>query len=134
MCTAGLVFCLCGGLLIAAHQLLANASPYRALWCGAGCPSQGKGMIEALAIALGLSAQDPFFWMPLVFMLLFFAIIVAGTVLDGFDIGVGCLTLFAPKESRQRMLSLLYPWGVAHEFWLFLALGPFVAFFPQEGD
>lgn len=88
-------------------------------------------MIEALAIALGLSAQDPFFWMPLVFMLLFFAIIVAGTVLDGFDIGVGCLTLFAPKESRQRMLSLLSPWRDANEFWLFLGLGLFVSVFPK---
>lgn len=88
-------------------------------------------MIDSLAIALGLGSQDPAFWMPLVFMAIFFAIIVAGTVLDGFDIGVGCLVLFAPAELRPRMLSLLSPWRDANEFWLFLGLGVFVAAFPH---
>lgn len=87
-------------------------------------------MIDSLAIALGLGSQDPAFWMPLVFMALFFAVIVAGTVLDGFDIGVGCLVLFAPADLRPRMLSLLSPWRDANEFWLFLGLGLFVAAFP----
>ena len=63
-------------------------------------------MIDSLAIALGLGSHDPAFWMPLVVIVLFFAIIVAGTVLDGFDIGVGCLALFAPAELRPRMLAL----------------------------
>ncbi|MCC2594935.1 cytochrome d ubiquinol oxidase subunit II [Pusillimonas sp. MFBS29] len=88
-------------------------------------------MIEALATALGLSAQDPSFWMPLAFMVILFAVIVAGTVLDGFDIGVGCLTLFAPAASGPRMLSLLSPWRDANEFWLFLGLGLFVCVFPK---
>ena len=88
-------------------------------------------MIDALAMALGLSVQDPYFWMPLVFMLLLFVVIVAGTVLDGFDIGVGCLTLFAPQASRRRMLSLLSPWRDANEFWLFLGLGLFISVFPK---
>ncbi|MGB6103388.1 MAG: cytochrome d ubiquinol oxidase subunit II [Pusillimonas sp.] len=88
-------------------------------------------MIDSLAAALGLGTQDPSFWMPLVFMALFFAIIVAGTVLDGFDVGVGCLALLAPPESRQRMLSLLSPWRDANEFWLFLGLGLFVSAFPK---
>ncbi|MDS1140709.1 cytochrome d ubiquinol oxidase subunit II [Pusillimonas sp. SM2304] len=88
-------------------------------------------MIDSLAGALGLGAQDPAFWMPLIFMALFFAIIVAGTVLDGFDIGVGSLVLFAPADLRPRMLSLLSPWRDANEFWLFLGLGLFVAAFPK---
>ena len=88
-------------------------------------------MIASFAISLGLSAQDPAFWMPLVFMALLFAIIVAGTVLDGFDIGVGCLALFAPADLRPRMLSLLSPWRDANEFWLFLGMGLFVAAFPN---
>jgi cytochrome bd ubiquinol oxidase subunit II len=88
-------------------------------------------MISPLAAALGLSPHDPTFWMPLVFMALFFAIIVAGTVLDGFDIGVGCLALFAPSDLRPRMLSLLSPWRDANEFWLFLGMGLFVAAFPK---
>lgn len=88
-------------------------------------------MIASLALSLGFNALDPAFWMPLVFMGLLFVIIVAGTVLDGFDIGVGCLALFAPKELRPRMLSLLSPWRDANEFWLFLGMGLFVAAFPN---
>ncbi|NYT80415.1 cytochrome d ubiquinol oxidase subunit II [Alcaligenaceae bacterium] len=88
-------------------------------------------MIDSLAVALGLGAQDPSFWMPLVFMALFYGIVVAGTVLDGFDIGVGCLVLFAPRELRPRMLSLLSPWRDANEFWLFLGMGLFVTAFPN---
>src|SRR5690606_1521934 len=90
-------------------------------------------MTDTLATALGLSAQDPSFWMPLVFMALLFTIIAAGTILDGFDIGVGCLALFAPASSRQRMLSLLSPWRDANEFWLFLGLGLFICAFPKAG-
>src|SRR5690606_8747975 len=71
------------------------------------------------------------FWMPLVFMGLLFAIVVAATLLDGFDIGVGCLALFAPPALRPRMLALLSPWRDANEFWLFLGLGLFVAAFPK---
>lgn len=88
-------------------------------------------MIATLATALGVNAHDPAFWMPLVFMALLFAIIVAGTVLDGFDIGVGCLALFAPADLRPRMLSLLSPWRDANEFWLFLGMGVFVTAFPN---
>ena len=88
-------------------------------------------MIEALAAALDLSTQDPAFWMPLAFMMMLFAIIVAGTMLDGFDIGVGCLVLFAPPEHRPRMLALLSPWRDANEFWLLLGMGLFMVAFPH---
>lgn len=88
-------------------------------------------MIDSFANALGLGAHDPAFWMPLAFLALFFLIIVAGTVLDGFDIGVGCLSLLAPDSLRPRMLSLLSPWRDANEFWLFLGLGLFVCAFPK---
>src|SRR3546814_20592855 len=87
-------------------------------------------MIASLASVLGVSAQDPSFWMPLALMGLLFAIIVAGTVLGGFDIGVGCLTLFAPHELRARMMSLLGPLSDANEFLLFLGMGLFAAAFP----
>ena len=88
-------------------------------------------IVDTLVELLGFSAEDPAFWMPLVFMGLLFAIVVAATLLDGFDIGVGCLTLIAPRELRPRMLSLLSPWRDANEFWLFLGLGVFVAAFPN---
>ncbi|MBV6304797.1 cytochrome d ubiquinol oxidase subunit II [Candidimonas humi] len=88
-------------------------------------------MIDSLAASLGMSSHDPAFWMPLAFMGVLYAVIVAGTVLDGFDIGVGCLTLFAPAELRPRMASLLSPWRDANEFWLFLGMGLFVSAFPN---
>jgi cytochrome d ubiquinol oxidase subunit II len=88
-------------------------------------------MIDSLALALGLGAQDPAFWMPLAFMALLFVAIVAGAVLGGFDIGVGCLVLFASPSLRGRMLSLLSPWRDANEFWLLLGIGLFMAAFPK---
>ncbi len=88
-------------------------------------------MISYLAVLLGVSAQDPSFWMPLVLIGLLFGIIVAGAVLGGFDIGVGCLLPFAPAELRARMLSLLGPWRDANEFWLFLGMGLFATAFPN---
>src|SRR5690606_16994147 len=110
-------------LFVVSGRILPDAAAYCPLRGRADSQKKGARMIDSLAIALGLGTQDPAFWMPLIFMGLFFAIIVAGTVLDGFDVGVGCLALFAPAELRPRMLSLLSPWRDANEFWLFLGLG-----------
>jgi len=88
-------------------------------------------MIDTLALAMGLSADAPEFWLPLVFMGLLFVVVLAGMVLDGFDIGVGCLSVFAPESLRPRMLALLNPWRDANEFWLFLGMGLFMAAFPR---
>ncbi|QIM48925.1 cytochrome d ubiquinol oxidase subunit II [Pusillimonas sp. DMV24BSW_D] len=87
-------------------------------------------MIDSLVALLGLQAHDPHFWMPLAFMFLFFALVVAGTVLDGFDIGVGCLVPFASPVLRMRMLALLSPWRDANEFWLLLGLTLLATAFP----
>lgn len=92
-------------------------------------------MIDSLVNLLGFSAHDPLFWMPLVFMAVLFAVITAGALLDGFDIGVGCLLLLAPTASRTRMMALLGPWRDANAYWLFLGLGLFVSVFPKAwGD
>src|SRR5690606_16044131 len=80
---------------------------------------------------LGVSAHDPAFWMPLIFMVVLFAIIVAGALLGGFDVGVGCLILFAPPHTRTRMMVLLGPWRDANAYWLFLGLGVLLAAFPK---
>lgn len=87
-------------------------------------------MIETLAASMGLAPGDPAFWMPLSFMLLLFLVIAAGTVFDGFDIGVGILVQWAPAQDRGRMMGLLSPWRDANEFWLLLGLGLFAAAFP----
>lgn len=88
-------------------------------------------MIESLTGALGLEMADAAFWMPLAMVVLLFAITVAGVVLDGFDIGVGCLLPFASAKKRARMLALLSPWRDANEFWLILGLGLLVSAFPH---
>lgn len=88
-------------------------------------------MIQHLAATLSLAPSDPAFWLPLVFLLILFGTVLAGTLLDGFDIGVGCLSLVAPASLRPRMLSLLNPWRDANEFWLFLGLGIFALAFPN---
>jgi cytochrome d ubiquinol oxidase subunit II len=87
-------------------------------------------MIDTLAASLGLNANDPAFWMPLVFMGMFFLLIAAGTVLDGFDLGVGILLQLAPQSERGRMMGLLSPWRDANEFWMLLGIGLFAAAFP----
>jgi cytochrome d ubiquinol oxidase subunit II len=87
-------------------------------------------LIAALAASLGLTPDDPSFWMPLVFMGMLFVLIVAGTVLDGFDLGVGILLRLAPVDERGRMMALLSPWRDANEFWLLLGVGLFAAAFP----
>ncbi|KDB66880.1 cytochrome oxidase subunit II domain protein [Bordetella bronchiseptica B20-10725633] len=87
-------------------------------------------MIATLAASLGLSPDDPSFWMPLVFVGLLLLLMAAGIVLDGFDIGVGLLLQLAPSEERGRMMGLLSPWRDANEFWPLLGLGLFVSAFP----
>ena len=87
-------------------------------------------MIDTLAASMGLAASDPAFWMPLAFMFLLFLAVAAGTVFDGFDIGVGILVQWAPEQDRGRMMGLLSPWRDANEFWLLLGLGLFAAAFP----
>jgi len=86
--------------------------------------------MDTLALALGMHPQAPEFWLPLALMGLLFIVVLAGMVLDGFDIGVGCLSVFAPSHLKPRMLALLSPWRDANEFWLFLGLGLFMAAFP----
>ncbi|HLR30636.1 MAG TPA: cytochrome d ubiquinol oxidase subunit II, partial [Paenalcaligenes sp.] len=87
-------------------------------------------MIDFLAAALGVSASDPFFWLPLLFFALFVLVSFLGMLLDGFDIGVGCLIGVAPQELRARMLGLLSPWRDANELWLLMGLGVLATVFP----
>ena len=87
-------------------------------------------MIDYLAAAMSLSTGDPAFWLPLVFFAGFILVSFLGMVLDGFDIGVGCLTVVAPAALRGRMLSLLNPWRDANELWLLMGLGFLATAFP----
>ncbi len=87
-------------------------------------------MIATLAASLGLEVTQPAFWMPLLMMALLLALILGGTLFDGFDIGVGVLLRTAPASERPAMMVGLSPWRDANEFWLLLALGLFLSAFP----
>ena len=87
-------------------------------------------MISALAASLGLGVTQPDFWMPLLMMLLLLALILGGTLFDGFDIGVGVLLRTAPASERPAMMVGLSPWRDANEFWFLLAIGLFLSAFP----
>jgi cytochrome d ubiquinol oxidase subunit II len=87
-------------------------------------------MIATLAASLGLAVTQPAFWMPLLMMVLLLALILGGTLFDGFDIGVGVLLRTAPASERPVMMVGLSPWRDINEFWLFLALGLFLSAFP----
>ena len=87
-------------------------------------------MITTLTGALGLSAHDSLFWIPLAFALLLLITVIALVLLDGIDIGVGCLLLLAPTALRKTMMQRLNPWRDANELWLFLVIGLFLAVFP----
>jgi len=87
-------------------------------------------VIEHLARSLGLMPSDPAFWLPLTLMAALVVIVVAGTVLDGFDIGVGLLLGVVNSRQREHMIRMLGPWRDANDFWLLLGAGLFVTAFP----
>lgn len=86
--------------------------------------------MQTLSGALGLATHDAAFWTPLLLVGLFFLATVAATILDGFDIGVGCLLVFGTPDEGLRMMGLLGPWRDANGFWLFLGLGLLATAFP----
>ena len=87
-------------------------------------------MIQTLATVLGVQVSDPAFWLPLVFFAAFFVVSFFGLLLDGFDIGVGCLAAVTPVSLHARMFSLLNPWRDANELWLFMGVGLLATVFP----
>ena len=56
--------------------------------------------------------------------LLFIAIIAAYVVLDGFDLGVGIIHPFVPRDDREKRLSLnaIGPVWDGNETWLVMVL------------
>lgn len=60
------------------------------------------------------------------------AVLLAGyTVLDGFDLGVGCWFLFARNEkARDTMINAIGPFWDGNEVWLLTAGGALFAAFP----
>jgi cytochrome d ubiquinol oxidase subunit II len=68
--------------------------------------------------------------MPLVFLFLMGASVLAYVVLDGFDLGVGMLMPAASEAEQSVMVSSIGPFWDANETWLVLGIGILLAAFP----
>ncbi|MEM7694487.1 MAG: cytochrome d ubiquinol oxidase subunit II [Pseudomonadota bacterium] len=73
---------------------------------------------------------DPNVWLPLAFAGLMGLSILVYVVLDGFDLGVGNLFLFAGEKERDRMIASIGPFWDANETWLVMAVGLLLVAFP----
>ncbi|MCP5433342.1 MAG: cytochrome d ubiquinol oxidase subunit II [Alphaproteobacteria bacterium] len=73
---------------------------------------------------------DPAIWLPLVFAGLMGLSILIYVVLDGFDLGVGILFLFAEEDDKDIMVSSIGPFWDANETWLVMAVGLLLVAFP----
>jgi cytochrome d ubiquinol oxidase subunit II len=68
--------------------------------------------------------------LPLVFMFLMGASVLAYVVLDGYDLGVGMLMPAATEKEQSTMVSSIGPFWDANETWLVLGIGILLAAFP----
>ena len=68
--------------------------------------------------------------LPLVFMALMGASVLAYVVLDGYDLGVGMLMPAASDEEQSIMVASIGPFWDANETWLVLGIGVLLAAFP----
>jgi cytochrome d ubiquinol oxidase subunit II len=68
--------------------------------------------------------------LPLIFMFLMGASVLAYVVLDGYDLGVGMLMPAASEPQQSVMVSSIGPFWDANETWLVLGVGILLAAFP----
>lgn len=71
-------------------------------------------------------------WLPIVFGYILAGTILLYMILDGYDLGVGLLTIFT-KENQDvsAMLASIGPYWDANETWLVLAIGLLLIAFPM---
>ena len=68
--------------------------------------------------------------LPIVFMVLMGAAVLAYVVLDGYDLGVAMLMPAASDEEQSVMVSSIGPFWDANETWLVLGIGILLSAFP----
>jgi cytochrome d ubiquinol oxidase subunit II len=69
-------------------------------------------------------------WLPVVFLALLGVSALVYVVLDGFDLGVGLLSVLVGEDDRTLMISSIGPFWDANETWLVLAVGLLLVAFP----
>ncbi len=72
---------------------------------------------------------DPY-WLPVIFAGLMGLSILLYVIFDGYDLGVGILTVFEPSEDRDLMVASIGPFWDANETWLVLGIGLLLVAFP----
>ena len=72
---------------------------------------------------------DPY-WLPVIFGGLMGLSILLYVVFDGYDLGVGILTIAEPSEDRDLMVASIGPFWDANETWLVLGIGLLLVAFP----
>lgn len=70
-------------------------------------------------------------WMPWAFAMLLGLSLLLYTVLDGYDLGVGMLSILVPRSDRERMIGAIGPFWDANETWLVLGVGILLVAFPR---
>lgn len=68
--------------------------------------------------------------LPLIFASLMGAAILVYVVLDGFDLGIGILSVLADDAEKDLMVASIGPFWDANETWLVLAIGLLLVAFP----
>ena len=74
--------------------------------------------------------STPAGWLPVVFLVLMGAAMLAYVVLDGYDLGVGILLRRAQTEQKDTMIASIGPFWDANETWLVLGIGILLVAFP----
>src|SRR5262249_14643405 len=69
-------------------------------------------------------------WLPVIFMVLMGAAVLAYVILDGYDLGVGMLMPAASQDEQSIMVASIGPFWDANETWLLLGLRILLAAFP----
>lgn len=75
-----------------------------------------------------IAAAEP--WLPYAFAFLIGLAMLLYAILDGYDLGVGILTVRRGDEDRDRMIASIGPFWDANETWLVLGVGLLLVAFP----
>ncbi len=68
--------------------------------------------------------------LPLIFAGLMGLAILIYVILDGFDLGIGLLSVFGDDDEKDQMVAAIGPFWDANETWLVLAIGILLVAFP----
>lgn len=75
--------------------------------------------------------MSPEWYLPVIFAGLMALAMLLYVVLDGYDLGVGMLMIFADDKEKQEMISSIGPFWDANETWLVLGIGILLVAFPR---